>query len=166
MNRHPPCLAAACLMGTFFSPIARAQQTTADNNAIRVTVSLNDDGSRTIYKFDGANHKATATTKDAAGKVRGTIRYILDEAGRFQHGDVMGPDGRLRFKADYRYNDAGQMQEERQSRKDGRLLRRIVYHYDATGRQTGYAAYNGAGQLIGQVKAPGPSATAAQAKRH
>lgn len=138
-----------------------AQTSGAANDAVRVTVSLNDDGTRTIYEFDGPQHKALATTKDAAGKVRSIIRYQLDDAGRFAASDICGPDGLLRFKADYRYDSAGRLAEERQLTANGRLLHRIVYHFDKSGRQTGYTAYDAADHSLGEIKTtlPPPSKT-------
>jgi hypothetical protein len=51
-------------------------------------MSMHPDGSRTVYKFDNAQHKAVATTTDPDGKLRETIRYELDDAGRFSSGDI------------------------------------------------------------------------------
>src|SRR4029450_13762241 len=68
-------------------------------NAARVTVSMNADGSRTVYQFDDAQHKAIATTTGQDGKLRQTIRYELDDVGRFSAGRIFGPDGRLRWKS-------------------------------------------------------------------
>src|SRR6266480_1907685 len=68
----------------------------AGSDAVRVTVSMHPDGSRTIYNFDNAQHKAVATTTDVDGKVRETIRYELDDGGRFASAEISGPDGRLR----------------------------------------------------------------------
>src|SRR6266508_5867834 len=79
------------------------------NDAVRVTVSMHPEGSRTIYKFDNAQHNAVATTTDPDGKLRETIRYELDEAGRFSSSEISGPDGRLRFKSRYKYDDAGRL---------------------------------------------------------
>ena len=63
---------------------------------------MNADGSRTVYEFDSLHHKAKATTTDKNGKPLGTIRYTLDEAGRFMRGEVYGPDDQFRFKTLYR----------------------------------------------------------------
>ena len=68
------------------------------------------------------------------GKLRETIRYELDEAGRFSSGEISGPDGRLRFKSRYKYDDAGRLLEENQSAQDGTLLHKIVYSYDSVGQ--------------------------------
>jgi len=68
--------------------LAQAQQGAATGDSIRVTMSLNEDGSKTVYETDTANRKATATTTSEAGKVMGKIRYTLDEAGRYETGDV------------------------------------------------------------------------------
>ena len=57
----------------------------ASTDAVRVTMSMHPDGSRTVYNFDNAQHTATATTTDPDGKVRQTIRYQLDNAGRFSY---------------------------------------------------------------------------------
>jgi hypothetical protein len=52
---------------------------------------MHPDGSRTVYNFDNAQHTAVATTTDPDGNVRQTIRYQLDNAGRFSTGEVSGP---------------------------------------------------------------------------
>jgi YD repeat-containing protein len=116
---------------------------------VRVTVSMHPDGSRTVYNFDNAQRKAVATTTDPAGKVRETIRYELDDAGRFSSGEIYGSDGRLRFKSRYKYDDTGRLLEETQSAQDGTLLHKIVYNYDASGKQTGYSVFDGSGKLVG-----------------
>ena len=119
------------------------------SDAVRVTMSMHSDGSRTVYKFDNAQHKAVATTTDPDGKLRETIRYELDDAGRFSSGEISGPDGRLRFKSRYKYDDGGHLSEETQSAEDGTLLHKIVYSYDAAGKQTGYSVFDTSGKLVG-----------------
>ena len=47
------------------------------SDAVRVTVSMHPDGSRTVYKFDNVQHKAVATTTDPDGKLRETIRWMM-----------------------------------------------------------------------------------------
>jgi len=131
------------------------------SDAVRVTMSMHPDGSRTVYKFDNAQRKAVATTTDPDGKLRETIRYDLDDAGRFASGEISGPDGRLRFKSRYKYDDAGHLLEETQSAVDGALLHKIVYSYDAAGKQTGYSVFDASGKLVGGKSAakPRPSST-------
>ena len=90
-----------------------------------------------------------ATTTDPDGKLRETIRYELDDAGRFSSGEISGPDGRLRFKSRYKYDDAGHLLEETQSAENGTLLHKIVYSYDAAGKQTGYSVFDTSGKLVG-----------------
>jgi hypothetical protein len=135
------------------------EQTRSD--AVRVTISMHPDGARTVYKFDNAQHKAVATTTDPDGKLRETIRYELDDAGRFSSGEISGPDGRLRFKSRYKYDDAGRLLEETQSAEDGALLHKIVYSYDAAGKQIGYSVFDASGKLVGGKSAaknrPSPS---------
>src|SRR6266581_6373242 len=111
----------------------------AQSNAVRVTVSMHPDGSRTVYNFDPPQHKAVATTTDADGKLRETIRYELDDAGRFSSAEISGADGRVRLKSRYKYDNAGHILEEAQSAPDGTLLHKIVYSYDSSGKQTGYS---------------------------
>jgi hypothetical protein len=143
-------LATACAVFIFGSQIGFSQSPgQASTDAVRVTMSMHPDGSRTVYKFDNEQHKAVATTTDSDGKVRETIRYELDDAGRFASGEVSGPDGRLRFKSRYKYDEAGRLLEETQSAKDGPLLHRIVYSYDAGGKQIGYSVFDASGKLIG-----------------
>jgi hypothetical protein len=143
-------LTVACALvvcGTKIGLSQSPEQTRGDT--VRVTVSMHPDGSRTVYKFDSAQHKAVATTTDPDGKLRETIRYELDDAGRFSSGEISGPDGRFRFKSRYKYDDAGRLSEEAQSAQDGTLLHKIVYSYDASGKQTGYSVLDASGKLVG-----------------
>src|SRR5215831_7815667 len=143
-------LTAACALVVCANEIGLSQSPEQNqSNAVRVTVSMHPDGSRTVYKFDNAEHKAVATTTDSDGKVRETILYELDEAGRFSSGEISGSDGRLRFKSRYKYDDAGRLMEETQSAGDGTLLHKIVYSYDASGKQTGYSVFDSSGKLVG-----------------
>ena len=134
----------------------------ASGDAVRVTMSMHPDGSRTVYNFDNEQHTAVATTTDPDGKVRQTIRYQLDNAGRFSTGEVSGPDGRVRLKSRYKYDDAGRILEEAQSAADGTLLNKIVYNYDSAGKQTGYSVFDASGKLVsrtgGTIARPSPSA--------
>src|SRR2546429_2972928 len=154
MNFFKVGLTVACTLvvcGAGIGLSQSAEQTRSD--AVRVTVSMHPDGSRTVYKFDNPQHKAVATTTDPDGKLRETIRYELDEAGRFSSGEISGPDGRLRFKSRYRYDDAGPLLEEPQSSENGTLLHKIVYSYDASGKQTGYSVFDASGKLVGGTSA-------------
>jgi len=139
------CALVVCCSKTAFGQ--SMEQTRSD--AVRVTVSMHPDGSRTVYKFDNAEHKATATTTDPDGRLRETIRYELDDAGRFSSGEISGSDGRFRFKSRYKYDDAGRLLEETQSAQDGTLLHKIVYSYDASGKQTGDSVFDQSGKLVG-----------------
>jgi hypothetical protein len=139
------CVLVVC--GTKIGFSQSPEQTGSDT--VRVTVSMHPDGSRTVYKFDNAQHKAVATTTDPDGKLHETIRYELDDAGHFSSGEISGPDGRLRFKSRYKYDDAGHILEETQSAADGTLLHKIVYSYDASGEQTGYSVFDASGKLVG-----------------
>jgi hypothetical protein len=127
----------------------------APGDAVRVTMSMHPDGSRTVYNFDNAQHKAVATTTGQDGKVRETIRYVLDDAGRFSSAEVAGADGRVRLKSRYKYNGAGRILEEAQSTPDGTLLHKIVYSYDSSGKQTGYSVFDASGKLVGGERAAG-----------
>ena len=129
---------------------------------IRVTVSMNADGSRTVYEFDPHHRKAKATTTDKNGKAVGTIRYTLDDAGRFSSGEVYGPDDQLRFKAIYKYDAAARLSQETQLNKDNAVQHKLIYAYDKNGRQTGYAVYDAAGKLVSQK---GPSPTPASKRK-
>jgi len=135
---------------------------TSTPETVRVTVSMNADGSRTVYEFDPLHHKAKATTTDSNGKAVGTIRYTLDDAGRFVSGEIYGPDEQLRFKTLYKYDAAGRLSQETQLNKDGPLQHRLVHAYDKNGRQTGYAVYDAAGKLFSQK---GPSPTPASKRK-
>jgi hypothetical protein len=155
--RFAPGLACALFICGGASAIGQSQ-----TDAVRVTMSMHPDGSRTVYSFDNAQHTSVATTTDPDGKVRQTIRYQLDNAGRFSTGEVSGPDGRVRLKSRYKYDDAGRILEEAQSAPDGTLLHKIVYSYDSSsGKQTGYSVFDASGKLVsrtgGTAARPSPS---------
>jgi len=144
--RFAPGLACALLMCGGAAAFGQAP-----TDAVRVTMSMHPDGSRTVYNFDNAQHTAVATTTDPDGKVRQTIRYQLDNAGRFSIGEVSGPDGRVRLKSRYKYDDSGHILEEAQSAADGTLLHRIVYSYDPAGKQSGYSVFDASGKLLSRT---------------
>jgi YD repeat-containing protein len=143
----------------FAASALRAQLTTPTPDAVRVTVSLNADGTRTTYEFDAPHHRAVATTTDKDGKMIGRIRYVLDDAGRFTGGEVYGPDEQLRFKTLYKYDETGKLVQETQLGTDDSVRSKIVYAYDKSGRQTGYSVYDTAGKLIRQTPGVAPRPT-------
>src|SRR4029453_15246485 len=150
MKFFQAALTMACALVVYGTKIGFSQspeQTRSD--AVRVTVSMHPDGSRTVYKFDNAEHKAVPTTTDRDGKPREPIRYELDDAGRFSSGEISGPDGRFRFKSRYKYNNAARLLEETQSAVSGALPHRIVYSYDSSGKQIGYSVFDASGKLVG-----------------
>jgi uncharacterized protein (DUF1684 family) len=128
--------------------LAQGQEATPATDAVRVTVSINADGSKTVYEFDSLHHKATATTTGKDGKLVGKIRYVLDDAGRFSSGEVYGPDDQFRFRTLYKYDSAGKILQETQLGNDDAVRNKIVYAYDKVGRQTGYTVYDAAGKAI------------------
>ena len=128
-----------------------------DKNAVRVTVSINPDGSRTTYEYDNPNHRATATTAESDGKLRGKIRYEIDENGRFSSGVIYGPDGKFRFKSIYKYDNAGRLDEETHLNEKGGVINKLVYHYGAAGKSTGYSVYDPAGKVMGKSSTPTPT---------
>ena len=125
--------------------------------AVRVTMTLNADGSRTTYQFDPANKKAAAITTGQDGKVRERIKYELDDRGRFASGSVSGPDGQFRFNSIYKYEGTGRLAEETHLGKDGTLINKFVYSYDAAGKPTGYAIFDPSGKVVGKTSAAGPT---------
>jgi hypothetical protein len=151
--RRASAIACAVLFSCGAS-IHLSQGQQAPSDAVRVTMSMHPDGSRTVYNFDSAQHKAVATTTDPDGKVRQTIRYQLDDAGRFSRGEVSGADGRIRLKSRYKYDDGGHILEEIQTAADGTLLNKIVYSYDSSGKQTGYSVFDASGKLVSRTGAP------------
>ena len=147
-------------------PVAFSQTSEATpNDTVRVNVTINPDRSRTVYEFDAARHKATATTTEPDGKLRGKILYELDDSGRFARGQVFGSDGRFRFNSVYKYDSSGRLQEESQRKTDDTLIARIVYSYDAVGKQTGYSIFDPSGKLVGRVGGPAGSPAPASKSR-
>src|SRR5437667_9089607 len=138
-------LTSACEIGFAQAP------SSSGSDAVRVTMSMHPDGSRTVYNFDPPQHKAVATTTDADGKLRETIRYELDDAGRFSSAEISGPDGRIRLKSRYKYDDAGRILEETQSAPDGTFQHKIAYSYDPSGKQIGYSVFDASGKLVSRT---------------
>jgi hypothetical protein len=147
-----------------FAANLRAQAPSPLPDAIRITVSINADGTRTTYEFDAPNHRATATTITKDGNTIGKVRYVLDDAGRFASGDVYGPNEQFRFKTVYKYA-AGKLTEETQLGADDAVRNKIVYAYDKNGRQTGYSVYDAAGKLVRRTPDVAPSRSPSPAKR-
>ena len=152
-----PRAVRALFLGLLLIPLGqlRGQLATATPDTIRVTVSMNADGTRTTYEFDSPHHRAVATTTDKQGKMVGRIRYVLDDAGRFASGEVYGPDDQLRFKTLYKYDVSGKLTQETQLGTDDSVRNKIVYAYDKAGKQIGYTVYDAAGKAIRQT--PGVS---------
>ena len=130
------------------------------NDAVRVTVSLNADGSRTVYQFDNAKHEAVATTNESDGKLRGKIVYQIGDTGRFVSGVVFGPDEKFLFKSTYKYDKAGRVEQETHLAKDDAVINKILYKYNSVGKQVGYSVFDAAGKLVSGSISPTPSATA------
>ena len=163
-----PHRAAPALFFVLFLTLVGAldgQLSTPTPDAVRVTVSMNADGTRTTYEFDSPHRRATATTTGKDGKTVGRIRYVLDDAGRFATGEVYGPDDQLRFRTLYKYDVAGRLTKETQLGIDDSVRSKIVYAYDKVGRQTGYSVYDAAGELIRQTPGVSPRPTPAKKKK-
>ena len=111
------------------------------------------------------NRKATATTTSAAGKLQGKIRYTLDAEGRYETGEVYGPDDKLRFKTLYKYEATGRLKEETQLTKEGAVRHKIVYAFDAAGKPAGYSVFDASGKLLGQTTQKAPAAAAQPAPK-
>ena len=114
------------------SPLhARAQNA---EDAARVTVTINPDGSKTVFQKDGISRQATATTTGADGQPLGKIVYKLDGEGRYESGQVFAANGTLRFKTLYKYDPAGRLAQETQLTKDGAVRNKIVAAYQEISR--------------------------------
>ena len=131
----------------------------------RVTLTINPDGSETVYQKDAASHQAIAMTTGADGKPLRKIIYRLDNGGRYESGQVFGANGAFRFKTLYKYDATGRLAQETQRSKDDSIRRRIVYNYDASGNPAGYAVYDGNGKLLGRTIPKKPAAKGARPNR-
>ena len=151
--RRAPAIACVLLFSCGAS-VRLTQGQQAPSDSVRVTMSMHPDGSRTTSNFDNAQHTAVATTTDPDGKVRQTIRYRLDNAGRFLSGEVSGADGRIRVKSSYKYDEGGHILEEIQTAADGTPLNKIVYSYNSSGNQTGYSVFDASGKLVSRTGSP------------
>src|ERR1051325_2610725 len=104
-----------CLMGGLMLGLSALQVfAQAGDDDARVTVTINPDGSKTVYQKDGLSRQATAPTTGVDGKPREKIIYKLDGEGRYESGEVFTADGKLRFKTLYQYGPAGRLTQETQ----------------------------------------------------
>jgi hypothetical protein len=159
MTSRPSFQFALLCAAAFSLALPARSQLLDDNNrdAVRVTVAINDDGSRTVYEFNSDHHRATATTTSANGKPMGKVLYQIDDAGRFSSAVFFGPDKKFRFKSIYKYGNGGRLEEETHLGKDDVLVNKIVYKYDKTGKRTGYSVFDASGKLIGTTSSPSRS---------
>ena len=157
MSRNSLSLFLAIIL-PWAPPVIAQTPATSSNDAVRVTVALNADGSRTVYQFDNAKHEAIATTTDSDGKPRGKIVYQIGDAGRFISGIVFGPDGKFLFKSIYKYDAAGRVEQDTRLAKDDAVINKIVYKYNPAGKQIGYSVFDAAGKLVSGTSLPTPTA--------
>jgi hypothetical protein len=156
MSRPLISVAVAAGSLSWALPIIAQNPESSSTDAVRVTVSLNADGSRTVYQFDNAKHEAIATTSDSDGKPRGKIVYQI---GRFASGVFFGPDEKFLFKSVYKYDAAGRLEQETHLAKDDSVINKIVYKYSPAGKQIGYSVFDPAGKLVSGSTSPPPTAT-------
>src|SRR6266576_902429 len=126
MSRPLISVAVAAGSLSWALPILAQNPESSSTDAVRVTVSLNADGSRTVYQFDNAKHEAIATTSDSDGKPRGKIVYQIGDAGRFVSGVFFGPDEKFLFKSVYKYDAAGRLEQETHLAKDDSVINKII----------------------------------------
>ena len=144
------------LLAIATTPLSIQAEQSADDT-VRVTVTVNADGSRTTYQYDNSKHEAIATTTDPGGKARGKVVYRIDNAGRFETGLVYGPDDKFLFKRAYKYDAGGRLAEETHLDKSDIVVNRTLYKYDPAGRQIGFSIVDATGKLISGAAAPTPS---------
>lgn len=131
--------------------LATSHLKAAPDAAVRASVMLNADGSRTTLQTNPAERSAVSTTTGSDGKVLEKIQYALDESGRFLRAAVYGPREQFRFRAAYQYDGSGRVRQETRETKEGRPAGKIVFAYDSAGHQTGYSTYDSEGNLVAQV---------------
>ena len=155
-----PILISLLANAVFSHPAANAQTAAPNSNdTIRVTVTVNADGSRTTYQYDNAKHEAIATTADRDGKPRGKVVYRIGDASRFESGVVFGPDDKFLFKTGYRYDAAGRLEQETRVDKSDSVIDKTIYKYDPAGRQIGYSVFDATGRLISGTNSASPTAS-------
>src|SRR5438045_9168502 len=159
MSRPLISVAVAAGSLSWALPIVAQNPESSSTDAVRGTVSLNADGSRTVYALDNAKHEAIATTSDSNGKSRGKIVYQIGDASRFVSGVFFGPDEKFLFKSVYKYDAAGRLEQETHLAKDDSVINKIVYKYDPKGKPAGYSVFDQAGKLISGAAAPTPATT-------
>lgn len=115
---------------------------------LKVTSTIHGDGSRTDMQVDSDAHTAVSTLLDAAGKVRQTANYQLDDTENPISGSVFDRAGKLLFRSTYKRDSQNRVTEESDFAPTGPLLRRITYDYSADGKLAGIHTYDANGHEI------------------
>ena len=134
-------------------------QAQSSGDPVRVTMTVNADGSRTTYQYNNAKHEAIATTANEEGKPLGKVVYRIDDAGKFLSGVVFGPDEKFVFKILYKYDSAGRLEEETHLTKEDAVINKVVYKYNTAGKQIGYSIFDANGKLTAGTAVPSPAAS-------
>lgn len=159
MRRVPLPIIFFAMTASLLPGLIAQTRAPGSNDTIRVTVTVNADGSRTTYQYDNAKHEAIATTADADGKARGKVVYRMDDAGRFESGIVFGPDEKFLFKTVYKYDAAGRLEQETHLDKGDSVISKTLYKYNPAGKLVGYTVFDASGKPISWTALPAPSAS-------
>ncbi len=151
-------LRCSLLISFVFATATLSTQAQLGGDTVRVTVTVNADGSRTSYQYINAKHEAIATTTNEEGAALGKAVYRMDDAGKFLSGVVFGPDGKFVFKTSYKYDGAGRLEEETHLTKEDGVINKVVYKYNSAGKQIGYSIFDANGKLTAGTASPNPTA--------
>lgn len=124
------------------------------SSPLKVTTTLNADGTRTDIQKDIDARTSEAKTYDASKKLIQRAVFTLDDQGREVEGTIFDGKDRIVGRTNFTYNAMGRVDEQTEKAPNGAVLRRVVFHYDPNGRVIGADTYDGQGNLIRPASTP------------
>lgn len=134
-------------------PAAGLCQDDGTDNAIRVTTTLHEDGTKTVTQMNPDSHTSEASTYDARDHLRQKIVYALNERNQPESGVVYTPDNKPVFKAAYTRDNLDRVTEEADYTMADQLIRRFVYEFGADGKVSRIRAFDANGVEMQQTEA-------------
>ena len=134
-------------------PAVALCQDDAQDNAIHVTTTLHEDGTKTVTQINPETHTSEASTYDNRDHLRQKIVYTLDERNQPETGVVYTAANVPVFKAAYTRDNLGRVTEEVDSTMTDQLMRRFVYEFGPDGKVSRIRAFDANGVEMQQTEA-------------
>jgi uncharacterized protein RhaS with RHS repeats len=118
---------------------------------MRTETSVFEDGSRTVYIYDGVGNQIRTTDYDSDSSIVFDIYYDNNELGDVTGWKVYNHEGVIFRYFEVDYLSRGVESELREYGEDGSLIKREQYFYDSEGRRIETYYYDSQGVLRGKA---------------